>query len=211
MKDLRHIREEYISGKLSKDAASNDPIQQFEQWMMEVLDAEIPHPASMTLVSSDKSGKPSARIVLLKEYNEQGFVFYSNYESRKAKEIAENPQVSLLFFWKELERQVRIEVMAKKLNTKQADTYFESRPRKSQISANISKQSTELSSRAFLEKRFKAFEEQNPGKIKRPDFWGGFLVIPDYFEFWQGREDRLHDRISYMLNKHTWSICRLYP
>ncbi|MCF8229219.1 MAG: pyridoxamine 5'-phosphate oxidase [Bacteroidales bacterium] len=212
MTDLRYIREEYRKDELSKAKADQDPIRQFDNWMKEALEAQLLHPTAMTLSTCGKDRRPSSRIVLLKDIDEKGFVFYTNYLSRKGREIIENPFAALLFFWNELERQVRIEGSIEKAEADQADVYFASRPLKSRISAAISEQSSEVPSRKYLENRFQEFRDLHPVDFERPEFWGAYRLIPAYFEFWQGREDRLHDRIAYELkNQDAWSMKRLAP
>ncbi|MDZ7743955.1 MAG: pyridoxamine 5'-phosphate oxidase [Bacteroidota bacterium] len=211
MRDLKSMREEYMRGKLNKSSVEKDPVLQFKKWMDESIEAAILHPTAMNLSTVGRDMQPSSRIVLLKEFDEKGFIFYTNYNSRKARELSENPRASLLFFWNELEREVRIEGLVEKVSGKEGDDYFSSRPRNSQISASISEQSRTVPHRKFLEEAFNQFAEENPGSIKRPDFWGGYRLLPHYFEFWQGREDRLHDRLAYTLRSHSWKIRRLCP
>ena len=210
---IAEIRREYKRESFSeKDAASN-PFLQFDKWWKEALDSLIDEVNAMTLATADNHGKPSARIVLLKNYDDRGFVFFTNYSSRKGREIDENPQATLLFFWKELERQVRIEGTITKIDDKESDEYYYSRPLGSRIGAWASPQSQVVNDRSVIEENFLQFEQQfaDAPLIPRPPYWGGYRVIPSYIEFWQGRESRLHDRIAYQLEASSWSIQRLAP
>jgi pyridoxamine 5'-phosphate oxidase len=198
----------------SEDDAELNPFHQFAKWWKEALDSSIDEVNAMTLATADKNGIPTARIVLLKDFNEQGFVFFTNYLSRKGREISENPHATLLFFWKELERQVRIEGTIIKVDEKESDDYFHSRPLGSKIGAWSSPQSKVISDRSVIEKNVQQYEHQFAGQthIPRPPHWGGYRVIPSYIEFWQGRESRLHDRIAYQSEGgDTWKIQRLAP
>ena len=211
-KQIADIRTDYKLKSLSESDVSNNPFKQFGVWWNEAIQANLEEVNAMTLSTASKDGRPSSRIMLLKGYDEKGFVFFTNYESNKGKAIAENPNVSLLFFWKELERQVRIEGAIQKLETEYNDEYFYSRPLGSRIGAWASKQSSEIESRAVLEADFKRFANQFDGiDVPRPDHWGGYRVVPDKIEFWQGRSNRLHDRIEYTLENEAWRIKRLSP
>ena len=198
---------------LSENTADKDPFKQFEKWFKDAIKAEISLYEAMTLSTVSEGGKPSSRVVLLKEFDENGFVFYTNYQSRKAKEMEKTPSVALSFFWPSLNRQVRIEGSVEKIDTECSDAYFNSRPRGSRIGAWASPQSEEISDRSFLaheEKRYK--DKFASGNIPRPPHWGGYCVKPVYIEFWQARADRLHDRILYKLQEDmTWKIHRLAP
>jgi pyridoxamine 5'-phosphate oxidase len=197
---------------LSEGDVELDPFLQFTRWWKEAVGSDITEVNAMTLATCNKEGMPSARTVLLKDYDKSGFVFFSNYESRKAKDIYENPQATLLFFWKELERQVRIEGRIEKVDATESDSYFHSRPEGSRIGAWASPQSRVVSSREVIEenvRRYQAAFEQAP--ILRPPHWGGYRVIPVHIEFWQGRPSRLHDRILYSLEGGDWMISRLAP
>jgi pyridoxamine 5'-phosphate oxidase len=166
----------------------------------------------MMLATSDRKNKPSARIVLMKDFDETGFTFFTNYKSKKGKELAENPFAALLFYWAEFERQVRIEGRVKKLTKTESELYFNTRPFESKISALASEQSEIIISRTLLEEKFRQLKVQHAdGKVPLPDYWGGYKLIPDYFEFWQGREKRLHDRIAYKQQRKNWKIFRLAP
>jgi pyridoxamine 5'-phosphate oxidase len=201
-----------LQSLLEKDLNEN-PIVQFENWWQQAVESKIEEPNAMALATCDASGKPSARIVLLKEIKDNGFVFFTNYQSRKGKEIEENPFVSLLFFWKELERQVRIEGKIKKIPSAESDEYFNSRPSESRIGAWSSPQSNVINSRDTLQKNVEKYTSQFGTKnIPRPEFWGGYIVEPQRIEFWQGRPGRLHDRLQYSLTKNNeWTIKRLAP
>jgi pyridoxamine 5'-phosphate oxidase len=206
------LRREYRSDKLSEEYVHVNPFDQFVKWFHEVLKARLREPNAMVLATADKKNKPSARIVLMKDIDEDGITFFTNYKSKKGKELSENPIASLLFFWTEFERQVRIEGRVKKLNKSESELYFNTRPFKSRISALASAQSKKIIDRAFLEKKFKDLKLKfSDEKVPMPDNWGGYKLIPNYFEFWQGREDRLHDRICYKKQRANWKIFRLAP
>jgi pyridoxamine 5'-phosphate oxidase len=203
-------RKEYDKDELKESDVHPNPFVQFEKWFEEVKNSEIEEPYAMALATCNRQGKPSARIVLLRKMKEQeGFVFYTNYLSRKGEEIAENPYGALLFYWHELERQVRIEGAIQKVAPQISDEYFQSRPRLSQISAIVSPQSKKIPDRECLLREVKKWE--NVEALKRPDYWGGYALSPVYFEFWQGRKSRLHDRIIYELMDNQWKISRLAP
>jgi len=211
-KQIADIRTDYKLKSLSESDVSNNPFKQFGIWWNEAIQANLEEVNAMTLSTASKEGRPSSRIMLLKGYDEKGFVFFTNYESNKGKNIADNPYVSLLFFWKELERQVRIEGTIEKLETEYSDEYFYSRPVGSRIGAWASKQSSVIESRTKLEADFKEFANQFDGiDVPRPDHWGGYRVVPNKIEFWQGRSNRLHDRIVYELDNAAWRIKRLSP
>lgn len=206
------IRREYSLKELSKSSVDKNPFEQFDLWMNEALNSDILDPSAMILATADKNGKPSARVVLLKGVDAGGFIFYTNYESRKGRDLAENPSASLLFFWKELERQVRISGTVEKISNGRSDEYFRSRPYESRLGAWASEQSSEIPDRGYLEKRFSELKEKyNDGNVPLPPFWGGYTLVPDNFEFWQGRENRLHDRIGYIKENDGWEIVRLAP
>lgn len=210
--NIATLRKEYKLRSLSETDVDIDPIKQFQNWWNEALQSNVEEPNAMTLATSTKSGKPSARIVLLKGLNNNGFIFFTNYESRKGKEVAENPNVALIFFWKELERQVRIEGSIKKLSEKENDDYFILRPEQSRIGAWSSPQSSVIKNRAVLEQMYEKYTLQfTDGVILRPPHWGGYIVTPDVIEFWQGRPNRLHDRLRYSLSNGKWNIDRLAP
>ena len=210
--NIADIRKEYKLKSLLEKDVDADPIRQFQQWWNEAMLSNIEEPNAMTLATCNKNGKPSARIVLLKGLSNDGFVFFTNYKSRKGNDLNENPFASLLFFWKELERQVRIEGSVKKLSEKKSDEYFVLRPEQSRIGAWSSPQSTVIKSRDVLEEMFLKYTQQfSDGVILRPPHWGGYIVKPALIEFWQGRRNRLHDRIQYSLTNEKWIIERLAP
>lgn len=192
---------------------SIDPIKQFEQWWNEAVHSKLDEVNAMTLATASPDGLPSARIVLLKEFTEQGFVFFTNYESYKGKQLAENPKACLVFFWKELERQVRITGLVIKISNKESDEYFNARPEASRIGAWASPQSRVIESRNWIDEKFNELVNKMEGTdIQRPTYWGGYLVKPVEIEFWQGRPSRLHDRIQYSLeDSGKWKIERLAP
>jgi len=212
-KDIQDIRSEYLSASLSEKDTHNDPIKQFEKWFNEALQAEVQEPTAMTLATATSDGRPSARIVLLKGFDNNGFVFYTNYLSRKGKEIAKNPLGAILFFWETLERQVRIEGVIEKVSREDSEKYFQTRPRASQLGAIASPQSQEIADRGILEKKYGEAEAEYTDKdILKPSYWGGYVLKPRLVEFWQGRESRLHDRILYKkIDNKNWKKVRLAP
>ncbi len=210
--ELNSLRKEYSLKSLSETDVKASPFEQFDQWMREAVEAKLPEPNAMTLATSTFEGKPSARVVLLKHFSSEGFSFFTNYESRKAKQILQNPYAALVFYWPELERQVRIEGKVQKASDAQSDQYFKTRPEGSKIGAWASPQSTVIPNRKYLERLMADFEEEFKGKpIKRPSNWGGYVLSPTLFEFWQGRPNRLHDRIQYSLVNNVWKVERLAP
>lgn len=212
-KTIADIRKEYSSETLFEKDVAADPIQQFQKWWDQVLLSEITEPNAMTLSTASADGLPSARIVLLKGFDERGFVFFTNYKSIKGVQLEENPKACLIFFWKELERQVRIMGLVSKLPEEESEEYFQSRPVGSRIGAWTSPQSQVIENREWLEQEFeKRKEEFKDGQVPRPPHWGGYLVKPVIVEFWQGRFSRLHDRIQYTLEENgAWKIERLAP
>ena len=212
MNSIADIRKDYkLRSFLEAEAASN-PFVQFTEWWNDAIASNIDEVNAMTLATVNAAGKPSARIVLLKGMNEEGYEFYTNYESHKAKEMASNSNVALVFFWKELERQIRIEGTVRKSSEDVSDIYFNSRPEESRIGAWSSPQSKIIPSRETLEKNVLDIKDKFEGKeITRPTFWGGYIVEPVLFEFWQGRSNRLHDRIEYVKNETGWIKRRLAP
>ncbi len=211
--EIANLRKDYsVQILLEKDIASN-PITQFAKWWTEVLETAIIEPNAMTLATASTDGMPSARIVLLKGFDENGFVFYTNYESYKALQMNENPKACLVFFWKEIERQVRVVGLVSKISPHESDEYFASRPEGSRIGAWASPQSQVIENRDWLDKRYTILtSEMKNIKIERPPHWGGYVVKPVIVEFWQGRSSRLHDRIQYTLNEDgDWKIERLAP
>ena len=212
MNSIADLRKEYKMQTLLEKDVDADPVLQFGKWWDEALRSDIDEVNAMTLATATAAGMPSARIVLLKEYSEAGLVFFTNYKSRKGKELEENPQASLVFFWKELERQVRICGIVEKIPASASDTYFSSRPQESQLGAWASEQSTVIAGRGDIEERSTQYQQQFGDNIPRPEWWGGYLVKPKTIEFWQGRPGRLHDRILYSLQKEGgWNIERLAP
>ncbi len=209
--DISGIRKNYSKHKLDENEVNKNPVLQFKLWLDDALVFKIDEPTAMTLATSDKNGKPSARIVLLKGVNEKGFVFYTNYSSRKGREIKQNPLAALVFHWKELERQVRIEGYVEKIPEKNSEDYFSSRPLASRISAIVSPQSKIIPGRDFLDKLFIEYKNKSKSRIEKPANWGGYVLIPYYFEFWQGRKNRLHDRLCYKRLRKGWKINRLAP
>ena len=210
---LYNLRNQYSKASLEEADLAINPIEQFDIWFYEIQQAGSSiEPNAMTLSTVGSNMQPSARIVLLKSFSPQGFTFFTNYESRKAQQITENPKAALLFFWHPLERQVRIEGIIEKLPASESNTYFASRPRESQIGAWASAQSQGIENRKVLDERYKNFENEFTADVPRPENWGGYILTPNYFEFWQGRVNRLHDRIEYQkLNDESWSIRRLAP
>jgi pyridoxamine 5'-phosphate oxidase len=208
---LADLRRDYKSGEFSERLAAANPFEQFAKWFEDVAQAEMLEPNAMTLATSAKDCKPSARVVLLKKFDYRGFVFFTNYESEKANQLTENPQSTLLFYWDKLARQVRINGVCEKVSEKESDDYFQTRPYTSRLGAWASQQSRPLSSRFSLIRQVAALMLKYPKNVPLPPYWGGYRLIPDYFEFWQGRESRLHDRIAYTLENEVWSIQRLYP
>jgi pyridoxamine 5'-phosphate oxidase len=211
MSTLADLRKNYSLGSLDITDADPNPFRQFDVWFRQAVDAQLPEPNTMTLATVDASGRPSARIVLIKGVDERGFVFFTNYESRKGRELAQNPHASLLFYWIELERQVRVEGSVVKTSAEESDTYFASRPVGSRIGAWASEQSKVIESRAALEMREREFSAQYGENPPRPPHWGGYRLIPDAIEFWQGRPSRLHDRLRYTRSGSEWTIDRLSP
>lgn len=212
-KDIAGIREEYKMGRLDEADLAADPITQFQSWFDEALGKHVMEPNAMTLATVSSTGKPSLRIVLLKHIDQRGLGFYTNYESRKGVELSENPRAALLFFWPELQRQVRVEGVVEKTTAQQSDAYFQSRPKGSKLGAVASPQSSEIVDRAELDRRLATLEDtyKNTDSVPRPAHWGGYLLIPERFEFWQGGGNRLHDRLVYKKVDNHWNVVRLAP
>ena len=210
--DIASLRKEYTKASLDESSVDPNPLVQFEQWFQEAASSEVLEPNAMVLGTVNTDGQPFQRTVLLKSFDAQGFVFYTNYTSRKAGQMEHNPKVSLLFPWYSLERQVMVTGTVGKISTKESLAYFLSRPRGSQLGAWVSNQSQVISSRSLLEKKLAEMKEKfREGKIPLPDQWGGYRVVPDSIEFWQGRPNRLHDRILFEKTGESWNISRLAP
>ena len=210
---IADLRQEYSSQVLLEENVATDPVSQFQIWWQQALESEITEPNAMTLATASADGMPSARIVLLKGFDKEGFVFFTNYKSYKAMQLAENPKACLVFHWKELERQVRITGLVAPVPEEESNAYFNARPEGSRIGAWASPQSQVIESRAWIDNRYEELVQQMRGKhIDRPPHWGGYMVKPVMVEFWQGRPSRLHDRIQYTLQEDgTWKIERLAP
>jgi pyridoxamine 5'-phosphate oxidase len=209
---IADLRQNYTFHHLNETDVDPNPFKQFQLWFEQTLQAELPEPNAMTLATATKEGIPSARIVLLKGMSNRGFTFYTNYESHKGNDLAENPQAVLVFWWALLERQIRIEGCVEKVSAEEADEYFHSRPRESRLGAWVSQQSRVIPNREVLEQQFRdldaRYQEQD---IPRPEHWGGYRLVPRRIEFWQGRPNRLHDRLRYRLENGAWTIERLAP
>ena len=210
--DLSEVRLGYTKAGLTESEADPDPFRQFELWMDQAMLSELLEPNAMTLATADSSGQPNARTVLLKSFDREGFVFYTNYQSRKSREIAENELVSLLFYWGPLERQVRILGSVSRVSETESDEYFQSRPVGHQLGAWVSNQSAIIAGREVLEASLaEVAKRYEPGPVPRPPHWGGFRVKPHAMEFWQGRPNRLHDRLEYLRSADSWTLRRLAP
>lgn len=210
-KDISTLRQEYSQNELNIEATANDPIEQFQTWFDEALDAELIEPNAMTLSTADEDGMPSGRIVLLKEFDHEGFVFYTNYNSKKGHELASNPYAALTFFWLPLERQVRIKGRVQKVSDEENDNYFYKRPLGSQKAAIASHQSRQIENKSVLIQKLRELDKMESSSIKRPMSWGGYRVKPYEIEFWQGRPNRVHDRILYHKHNKGWNKARLAP
>jgi len=210
---IADIRREYARARLDEAHVSPDPVVEFDRWFSQAQEAKALEPNAMTLATATRAGAPSARIVLLKGYDERGFVFFTDYRSQKGTELEQNPQASLVFFWPELERQVRITGTVERTSAQESEAYFRSRPRGSRLGAWVSHQSRVIPSRAQLESGLREVEERFPtDDVPLPPHWGGYRLRPEKVEFWQGREDRLHDRIRYLRKKNGgWQVERLSP
>ncbi|MXP67417.1 pyridoxamine 5'-phosphate oxidase [Pantoea sp. Aalb] len=212
LQDIAYLRREYTRGGLSSKDLPSNPLVLFNTWLQQACAAQLPDPTAMTVATVNNNGQPYQRTVLLKQYDENGMVFYTNLGSRKSLQLLNNPKVSLHFFWHLLERQVMLLGKVEKLSSLEVLKYFHSRPYESQVGAWVSKQSTNIPTRKILEKRFFEFKKKfQPGKVPLPDFWGGFRVKYYTIEFWQGGEYRLHDRFIYQIKNNNWMINRLSP
>ena len=212
MSTLADTRREYDSSSLNRSQLDTNPFKQMDMWLEQAKQAELKDATAMTLATAGSDGMPDARIVLLKQFDEAGFCWYTNYSSPKGLQLAENSQACLLFYWREFDRQVRIQGRIEKLSITEAEEYFHSRPLESQFSAAASEQSQIVDSRATLEAKVKELQNINAESVERPEDWGGYRLIPSTFEFWQGRENRLHDRFHFILsNAKDWLITRLQP
>ncbi|MDR9426007.1 MAG: pyridoxamine 5'-phosphate oxidase [Marinobacter sp.] len=210
--DIGDMRRDFESEGLDREHLNDDPVIQFETWFEDARKAGILEPNAMSLATTGSDGLPDLRTVLLKYFDDRGFVFYTNYGSRKAREIDENPQAALLFPWIGLNRQVRIQGAVEKVSKAESLRYFSSRPRGSQIGAWVSEQSQVITSRGLLEQKINEMKQKfSSGEVPLPDFWGGYRVVPERIEFWQGRPSRLHDRFEYIREGNAWTIHRLQP
>lgn len=208
---IASLRKEYMLASLNEADTATDPITQFGKWFREAIDAKLPEPNAMSVATVNANGRPSSRILLIKEVSPQGFTWFTNYASRKGRELHDNPYAALLFHWIELERQVRIEGRVEPVSAAESDAYFHSRPLGSRIGAHASAQSRSIASREQLEQQFLQAQQAYGDHPPRPAHWGGYRLTPDYVEFWQGRSSRLHDRIAYRLQDSTWRKERLQP
>lgn len=209
---LRDIRTNYQKHELSEQSVSKNPIQQLTFWLKDAVSSKTPDPTAMILSTIDPNGNPESRVVLLKELTSKGLVFFTNYNSKKGLQISANQHVSIVFFWPETERQVRIKGIAEKISEEDSEIYFNSRPIESQLGAWASPQSQVIETRQMLEDNYVHYQKYfRNNEIKKPPYWGGFLISPEYFEFWQGRSNRLHDRIEFCLSGKDWIINRLAP
>ncbi len=209
---IADLRRSYTLGGLRRAQLEANPLQQLQKWLQQAIDAELLEPTAMTLATVDQSGRPSARVVLLKGLDERGFVFYTNYQSRKARELAANPHAALVLYWAELERQARVAGVVDKISRDEAGVYFQSRPRGHQLGAWVSTQSDVIPDRAVLDERLREIDRKYPEAVPLPPFWGGYVLSPIEIEFWQGRPNRLHDRFRYTKQPEgLWLIERLAP
>lgn len=208
---LRDIRKQYLFSTLDENTALPNPFDQFEIWLQEAIESDQIEPTAMVISTVDEHLQPHSRVVLLKEFNAKGFVFYTNFEGHKAQQMAQNNKVSLTFFWPSLERQVRVLGLAEKISETISSSYFNSRPIESQLGAWASPQSQLIRSKDFLEKQFQYYKQKFGENVPKPPHWGGYVIVPSSFEFWQGRPNRLHDRLLFTIDGNDWKIERLAP
>ena len=212
MLDLTTLRQDYLNAELTESDVNPNPLVQFASWFKQAQDAQVPEPNAMTLATVDAHNQPSARIVLIKEARQDGFVWFTNYNSRKGHDLQEQPKASLLFFWQQLERQVRVEGVVSRVDDAESDAYYHSRPTNSKLGAWSSPQSEVIADRSVIEADMQRYTAEFGNQPPRPPHWGGYILKPTYFEFWQGRASRLHDRIAYQLSEDgNWQIVRLAP
>lgn len=209
--DIQKKRHEYSLNQLNEQDVDLNPFIQFDAWFKMALEANLPDANAMTLATVNAKGKPTARILLLKDYSDDGYCFFTNYESKKGEDLKQNPYAAMVFFWPQLEKQIRIEGRIEKLKSEYSDQYFMARPVGSRRAAAVSPQSSILKDRTELEQAIEKHKKKHGETFRRPDFWGGYHLIPEKFEFWQGRESRLNDRIEYVLNDGNWIFHRLAP
>ncbi len=210
-KEIKNIRHEYEEAELTRSEISEDPFIQFQNWFEKAVELKLPDANAMTLATVSAEGKPSARILLLKDFDEKCFCFFTNYNSRKGGDITSNPNGAMVFFWPQLERQIRIEGRIEKLESELSDEYFFERPLGSRMAASVSPQSEEIDNREVLNKMISKFQSENGDHFSRPKYWGGYRLMPELFEFWQGRKNRLNDRFEYNLENKDWKLRRLAP
>lgn len=214
IQDLSELRMSYQKGELHEDQINHNPHEQFLNWFNHALEAQLPEPYTMSLATANVQGRPHVRTVLLRGATEAGYAFYTNYDSQKGNDLAENPYAELLFYWQEQERQIRVSGKVIKISEAESTDYYHKRPRDSQIAAHVSTpQSGVIASRDELQQRFQQLHDQVEAQatLDKPEFWGGYRLVPDYYEFWQGRPNRLHDRIAYIKQQDAWCIERLMP
>ena len=209
---LRDIRTNYQKFEFTEETVNNDPILQLTAWLNDAIENQKADPTAMILSTIDREGNPESRVVLLKELKAEGLIFFTNYDSKKGQQISMHPQVSIVFFWPEMERQVRVKGKVEKISENDSENYFLSRPIESQLGAWASPQSQVIESREVLDQNYRLYQEYFKNReIEKPPHWGGFLIRPEYFEFWQGRSNRLHDRIAFQKSNEVWDIFRLAP
>ncbi|MBI2688792.1 MAG: pyridoxamine 5'-phosphate oxidase [Acidobacteria bacterium] len=208
---IAQVRRSYLSSELTEENVGNDPIAKFAEWMNTAVEAGIDEPNGMALATASADGVPAVRIVLLRGFDERGFVFYTNYESAKGQDLLANPRAAATFWWQPLERQVRISGRVEKVDREESEAYFQQRPRGHQVSAWASPQSRIVKSREELQERTNDVEALFPGEVPLPDFWGGYRILPEHVEFWQGRDNRLHDRFAFEKHQGEWTRARLAP